>query len=77
MVMRGAQCRWGQRWILIGTEEKWRQAERERAITWIPIDKEQEGTLRGQVRRRANQPRKRTGTSGELKPRLSGALLFP
>lgn len=48
-----------------------------KVVTWNPIDKEQEGTLRGQVRRRTSQDRKGTGTSGELKPRLSGALLFP
>lgn len=76
MVMWGAQCR-RQRWSLSETEETWRQAVRERAITWNPSHKDQEETLRGQVRSMASQRRKGTGTSGELKPRLSGALLFP
>lgn len=61
----------------VGQKSKGDGAVREREVTWNLIDKEQEEALKGQVRRRASQHGKGTGSSGELKPRLSGALLFP
>lgn len=61
----------------VGQKRNKDRAVREREVTGNLIDKEQEGALRGQVRRRASQHGKGTGTSRELKPQLSGALLFP
>lgn len=59
----------------VGQKRNGDRTVREREVTQNLIDKEQEGALRGQVRRRASQHGK--GTSRELKPQLSGALWFP